>query len=230
MPIFELDINHYSFPSPESARDDGLLAIGGDLSVDRLLNAYANGIFPWFSEGDPILWWSPNPRFVLFPGKFKARKSLKQKIRNSKFEIRYDYDFKSVIENCKSIKRKYDDDTWITNEMVVAYIQLFNVGVAHTVEVYEDDLLVGGLYGVQIGDVFSGESMFSNKSDGSKIALYNLCNSANRLRIKIIDVQMETSHLESLGGEFIERTEFMTFLNDSYKNTRFERWQNNHGG
>ncbi len=225
MPIFELDINHHSFPSPENAQDDGLLAIGGDLSVERLLNAYANGIFPWFSEGDPILWWSPNPRYVLFPSKFKARKSLKQKIRNSDFDIRYDYDFKSVIDNCRSVKRKEGDDTWITGDMVEAYTQLFSVGAAHTVEVYEENELIGGLYGVHIGDVFSGESMFSNRSDGSKIALYNLCRSAERLGVRIIDVQMQTAHLESLGAEFIQRTELIGFLNDSYENTRFERWQ-----
>ena len=225
MPIFELDNNHYSFPSPENAQDDGLLAIGGDLSVERLLNAYANGIFPWFNEGEPILWWSPAPRFVLFPPKFKASKSLKQKIRNSDFEIRYDYDFKSVIESCKTIKRKVDTDTWITGDMVEAYTQLFYAGAAHTVEVYEDNNLIGGLYGVQIGDVFSGESMFSNKSDGSKIALYNLCMSAERLGVRLIDVQMETDHLKSLGAEFINRSEFLRYLHNSYKNTRLERWQ-----
>lgn len=225
MPIFELDINHHSFPSPENAQADGLLAIGGDLSVERLLNAYANGIFPWFNDGDPILWWSPAPRFVLFPGKFKASKSLKQKIRNSDFDIRYDYDFKSVIESCKTIKRKEDDDTWITGDMVKAYTQLFSVGAAHTVEVYENNNLIGGLYGVQIGDVFSGESMFSNKSDGSKIALYHLCMSAEKLGVKLIDVQMETAHLKSLGAEFIERAEFLQHLHNSYLNTSFERWQ-----
>ncbi len=224
MQIFELDIDDYSFPSPKYAREDGLLATGGDLSVDRLLNAYANGIFPWFNEGEPIKWWSLNPRFVLFPEKFKARKSLKQKIRNSDFEIRYDYDFKSVIKSCKTIKRDVGDDTWITGEMVDAYTQLFYAGVVHTVEVYENDELIGGLYGVQIGDVFSGESMFSNRSDGSKIALYNLCKNAKRLNIKIVDTQVYTSHLHSLGAEFVKREEFLKFLNESYKNTRFERW------
>ena len=225
MSIFELDINHCSFPSSENAQDDGLLAIGGDLSVERLLNAYANGIFPWFNDGDPILWWSPAPRFVLFPGKFKVSKSLKQKIRNSNFEIRYDFDFKSVIESCKSIKRREDDDTWITGSMVDAYTQLFYVGAAHTVKVYENNELIGGLYGVQIGDVFSGELMFSNKSDGSKIALYWLCRSAERLSVRIIDVQMETAHLESLGTEFLQRSEFMQYLHDSCKNTIFGKWQ-----
>lgn len=226
MPIFELDIKGNTFPLPEYAEADGLLAIGGDLSVDRLLNAYANGIFPWFNEGEPILWWSPNPRFVLFPRKFKARKSLKQKIRNSNFDIKFDYDFKSVIENCMTIKRSVGDGTWITGDMVDAYTKLFAAGAAHTVEVYEKDELIGGLYGVQIGDVFSGESMFSKKSDGSKIALNFLCSSADRLNIKVIDSQVHTSHLKSLGAEFIERDELLRILNESYESTRFERWQN----
>ncbi len=224
MPLFELDINDYSFPSPEYSREDGLLAIGGDLSVDRLLNAYANGIFPWYSNEDPILWWSPNPRFVLFPEKFIARKSLKQKIRNTNFEIRYDYDFNSVINSCKTIIRKKDDDTWIIREMVDAYTNLSSAGVAHTVEVYENDELIGGLYGVQIGDVFSGESMFSNKSDSSKIALYYLCRNADKLNIRIIDVQMQTAHLESLGAEFIDRAEFLKYLKVSYEDTKFGKW------
>ncbi len=225
MPVFELDINDYSFPSPEYAREDGLLAIGGDLSVERLLNAYANGIFPWYSDEDPILWWSPDSRFVLFPEKFKARKSLKQKIRNSNIEIRYDFDFHSVISNCKTIKRKHEDETWITEDMVKAYVQLSSIGIAHSVEVYENNELIGGLYGVQIGTVFSGESMFNKKSDVSKIALYYLCRNANKLNINIIDVQMQTAHLESLGAEFIDRKEFLKYLKGSYEDTKFGKWE-----
>ena len=225
MPIFELNIDDYSFPRSEFANDDGLLAIGGDLSIDRLLNAYANGIFPWFNEDDPILWWSPNPRFVLFPQEFKARKSLLQKIRNSNFEIKFDYDFVSIIESCAKIKRKHEEGTWITKQMQEAYINLFDIGAAHCVGVYENNELVGGFYGVQIGTVFTGESMFSRKSDTSKIALYTLCQNVKKLGIEIIDVQMETPHLVSLGAKGIERNKFIEYLEKSYKQTKFERWK-----
>jgi len=227
MPIFELNIDDYSFPRPEFANDDGLLAIGGDLSVDRLLNAYANGIFPWFNEDDPILWWSPNPRFVLYPNEFKARKSLLQKIRNSNFDIRFDFDFHSVIKSCATVKRKHEDGTWITNDMEQAYINLFAIGAAHCVGVYENNELIGGLYGVQIGRVFTGESMFSKKSDASKIALYNLCQNADNFGFELIDVQMETPHLVSLGAKGIERNRFIEYLEKSYKQTKFESWKTN---
>ena len=225
MPIFELNIDNYSFPKPEFANEDGLLAIGGDLSVDRLLNAYANGIFPWFNEDDPILWWSPNPRFVLYPNEFKARKSLLQKMRNSNFDIRFDFDFHSVIKSCATVKRKHEEGTWITNDMEQAYINLFVIGTAHCVGVYENNELVGGLYGVQIGRVFTGESMFSKKSDASKIALYYLCQNADNFGFELIDVQMETEHLVSLGAKGIERNKFIEYLEKSYKQTTFERWR-----
>ena len=225
MPIFELNISNFLFPKPEYANDDGLLAMGGDLSVERLLNAYANGIFPWFNENDPILWWSPNPRFVIFPDEFKARKSLLQKIRNSNFKIRYDYDFNSVIKSCATIKRKHEEGTWITAEMEQAYINLFAIGIAHSVEVYKNNELIGGLYGVQIGNVFTGESMFSRKSDASKIALYFLSKNANKFGFKLIDVQMKTDHLVSLGAKGIDRDEFINYLKNSYKQTRFEKWK-----
>lgn len=225
MSVFELNIDNYSFPKPEFANDDGLLAIGGDLSVDRLLNAYANGIFPWFNAEDPILWWSPNPRFVLYPNEFKASKSLKQKIRNNIFEIRFDFDFHSIIKACSSIERKHEEGTWITSDMEKAYTDLFKIGAAHCVGVYENDKLIGGLYGVQIGTIFTGESMFSKKSDASKIALYFLCEQASKLDFEIIDVQLETEHLVSLGARGIERKEFVKDLSNSYKQTKFARWK-----
>jgi leucyl/phenylalanyl-tRNA--protein transferase len=225
MPIFELDINNNSFPRPEFANDDGLLAIGGDLSIDRLLNAYANGIFPWFNPDDPILWWSPNPRFVLYPNEFKAQKSLLQKMRNSSFDIKFDYDFHSIIKACATVKRKHEEGTWITNDMEQAYINLFAIGAAHCVGIYQENELIGGLYGVQIGTVFTGESMFSKKSDASKIALYNLCQNAGNFGFELIDVQMETEHLVRLGAKAIDRKTFIEYLSDSYKQTRFERWR-----
>lgn len=225
MPIFELDTTDYSFPNPEFAEKDGLLAINGDLSIDRLLNAYANGIFPWFNPGDPILWWSPDPRFVIFPSEFKTSKSLKQKIRNSDYRIKYDNDFSSVIKNCAKIIRKQEEGTWITSEMEEAYLNLHEIGVAHSVEVYENNELIGGLYGVQIGTVFTGESMFSKKSDASKIALYTLCQNANKLNIELIDVQMETEHLVSLGAKGIKRSEFFKYLEGSFNKTSFDLWK-----
>ncbi len=225
MPIFKLNIDNYTFPNPEFANNDGLLALGGDLSVGRLLNAYANGIFPWFNEDDPILWWSPNPRFVLYPKEFKAKKSLLQKIRNSNFDIRFDYDFKSIINACATTKRLHEEGTWITNEMEQAYINLYATGAAHCVGVYENNKLVGGLYGVQIGNVFTGESMFSLKSDTSKIALYKLCQNADNFGVQLIDVQIETPHLVSLGAKGINRNKFISQLEKSYKQTKFEKWQ-----
>jgi leucyl/phenylalanyl-tRNA--protein transferase len=224
MPIFKLNIDNYSFPNPELADEDGLIAIGGDLSIERLLNAYANGIFPWFNPEDPILWWSPNPRFIIYPNEFKASKSLKQKIRNLNFELRFDFDFKSIIKSCAEIEREHEEGTWITSEMGKAYINLSEIGVAHSVGVYENNKLIGGLYGIQIGTVFTGESMFSRKSDTSKIALYTLCQNANKLGIKIIDTQMETPHLLSLGAKRIERKEFLNYLKESFEQTKFKKW------
>ena len=223
----QLSSYSHTFPHPSNATQEGIVAYGGDLNPNRILSAYRNGIFPWYNESDndPILWWSPNPRFVLYPNEFKAQKSLLQKMRNSNFEIRYDYDFYSVIKNCATIERKHEDGTWITSDMEKAYINLFNIGAAHCVGVYENDELIGGLYGVQIGTVFTGESMFSKKSDASKIALYNLCQNAGNFGFELIDVQMETEHLVRLGAKAIDRKTFIEYLSNSYKQTRFERWQ-----
>jgi len=151
MPIFELNISNFLFPKPEYANDDGLLAMGGDLSVERLLNAYANGIFPWFNENDPILWWSPNPRVILELDDFKIRKSLKKRIKNGGFIVKFDTAFSQVIKNCSSIKRFDQDESWILPEMIELYTLLYKQGYAHSIETYKDDELVGGLYGVSIG-------------------------------------------------------------------------------
>ena len=209
--IIQLSEDKIWFPAPELADADGLLAIGGDLSTKRLLLAYRNGIFPWFSEGDPILWYAPQERFVLFPEKLKVSSSMLKILRSGSFRITYDQAFTRVIDACANSIRKDQKGTWITDTMMSAYIQLHNLGYAHSVEVWENDLLVGGLYGVQINHVFCGESMFSNVSNASKAALISLCQHKN---FKLIDCQVYTSHLESMGADFISLEEYRVFLND----------------
>lgn len=209
--IIQLSKDKIWFPSPELADEDGLLAIGGDLSAQRLLLAYRNGIFPWFSEGDPILWYAPQKRFVLFPERLKVSSSMLKILRSGSFRVTYDQAFIRVINACANSIRKDQKGTWITDTMKSAYIQLHNLGYAHSVEVWENDLLVGGLYGVQINHVFCGESMFSNVSNASKAALIVLCQNKN---FKLIDCQVYTSHLESMGADFISLEEYLVFLND----------------
>ncbi|MDO8992125.1 leucyl/phenylalanyl-tRNA--protein transferase [Daejeonella sp.] len=209
--IIQLSKDKIWFPAPELADEDGLLAIGGDLSAKRLLLAYRNGIFPWFSEGDPILWYAPNERFVLFPEKLKVSSSMHKILRSGSFRITYDQAFTGVINACANSGRKDQEGTWITDTMKSAYIHLYNLGYAHSVEVWENDLLVGGLYGVQINHVFCGESMFSNVSNASKAALISLC---QHKTFKLIDCQVYTSHLKSMGADFISLEEYLVFLND----------------
>ena len=203
-----------TFPNPSLANEDGILAIGGDLSTERLLLAYQNGIFPWFEEGDIIIWWSPNPRMILYPKKIKISKSMKKIIRDNKYTITFDKDFSSVIDNCKTIFRPEQGDTWITNTMREAYIKLHNKGIAHSVEIWEGDELVGGLYGINIGKVFCGESMFSKKSNTSKLAFITLAKKLDEENYKMIDCQMYTNHLASLGAEEIERDVFLSELKE----------------
>ena len=187
-----------------------MLAIGGDLSSERLILAYKNGIFPWFSLGEPILWWSPNPRFVLFPEKLKVSKSMKQVLRKSDFEITINQDFERVINACAKTKRNGEHGTWITKAMIDAYINLHHLGFATSVEVWLHNQLVGGLYGVDLGNgVFCGESMFSTMSNASKVGFIKFIQNTN---YKLIDCQVYTEHLESLGAEQIERGEFMKNL------------------
>jgi leucyl/phenylalanyl-tRNA--protein transferase len=200
------------FPHPEEALEDGLLAVGGDLSTERLLLAYRSGIFPWYSEGNPILWWSPDPRMVLFPEELVVSQSLRQKINNKAYEIRFDNDFHTVIHHCAAVERKDQAGTWITAEMVNAYEELHKKGYAHSVETYWKGELVGGLYGVSLGKVFFGESMFHIKADASKIALYHLVERLISWEFEIIDVQQETDHLRRLGAKPIPRTEFLEML------------------
>ncbi|MCR8666942.1 leucyl/phenylalanyl-tRNA--protein transferase [Aestuariibaculum sp. M13] len=198
------------FPDYSEASADGLLAIGGDLSVERLLFAYEYGIFPWYSQDEPILWWSPDPRFVLFPEKLKVSKSMRQVLRNKKFNVTINKEFKTVMQSCSSIKREGQDETWITNNMIEAYVKLYELGYAKSIEVWQDDKLVGGLYGVDLGNgVFCGESMFSKVSNASKVGFITFVQHSN---YKLIDCQVHTNHLESLGAEEISRAEFLEYL------------------
>ncbi len=203
------------FPDPNVADDDGLVAIGGDLTPEYLISAYANGIFPWFSKEDPILWWSPNPRLILIPNEFKLSKSLKKTIENKIFEIKIDTDFKSVILNCSKSPRPGQDGTWITNEMIQAYIKLHEIGIAHSFETYLNNELVGGLYGVSLGKAFFGESMFFKKTDASKVAFDYLVNWCIKNGFHFIDAQQPTDHLISLGAKKMERSEFLKRLDKS---------------
>lgn len=206
--IFQLE-DDIIFPSPQLAEEDGLLAIGGDLRPERLILAYQNGIFPWYSEDEPILWYSPHERFVLYPQRIKISKSLKQIIKAEKFRITFNKAFADVIRNCASINREDQDGTWITNDMQNAYINLNKLGYAFSVEVWEQEKLVGGLYGVLINRVFCGESMFSKVSNASKVALVWLC---ENLDIDLIDCQVYTEHLERLGAKMIDREQYLNIL------------------
>jgi leucyl/phenylalanyl-tRNA--protein transferase len=200
------------FPPVEQALEDGLLAVGGDLSVARLLLGYRSGIFPWFNEEDPILWWSPDPRCVVFPEKLKVSKSMKALLKKEAFEFRTDTAFEEVIRNCAAIEREGQPGTWITEEIIDAYNRLHQEGFAHCAEVWQDGVLVGGLYGVLLGKIFFGESMFSRVSNASKYAFIKWAAHLQRQGITIIDCQMHTPHLESLGAEMIPRSRFIELV------------------
>jgi leucyl/phenylalanyl-tRNA---protein transferase len=214
------------FPDPSLAEDDGLLAVGGELSAEYLLAAYSRGIFPWFSEGEPILWWSPDPRMVLNPRQFKCSKSLRQKLNSKKFTVKLDTRFKSIIQKCARAKRKQQSGTWITADMIEAYCGLHKLGFAHSVETYLDKNLVGGLYGVSLGRAFFGESMFYEVTDASKIALDALCRLLSEWDFHFIDVQQSTGHLKSLGAEDIPREVFLSRLSEALKYpTKAGKWR-----
>jgi leucyl/phenylalanyl-tRNA--protein transferase len=203
------------FPPVNTAmlEPNGLLAAGGDLMPERLLEAYCNGIFPWFNEGDPILWWSPDPRMVLFPEEFKLSKSLLKTLRRGKYELRTDTAFEQVMRAC-ALPRAGQNGTWIQEDIVDAYVRLHRMGLAHSVETWIDGELSGGLYGVSLGRMFYGESMFSHKTDASKIALAHLSAQLTRWQFGMIDCQMNTSHLASMGAREIPRTQFITQLQE----------------
>ncbi len=224
MPVYHLT-KEPVFPHPSNADPDGLLAFGGDLSPERLILAYSRGIFPWYSEGQPILWWSPDPRMVLFPDKFKRHKNLRRLVEQQKFEIRFDHDFSRVIEFCSRVPRKGQFDTWITDDMKKAYIKLHRIGYCHSVETYFNGELAGGLYGVSLGGTFFGESMFHLLTDASKVALWYLVDFCIANGFDIIDVQQETPHLQSLGATSLNRKYFLILLEESMKKPTLKgRW------
>ena len=202
------------FPNHDESNKDGLIAVGGDLSVERLMHAYHLGIFPWFNEGQPLFWWSPDPRMILLPESFKVSKSLKKTILSNKYKITLNTSFEEVINCCSKIKRKGQQGTWITKNMITAYLQLHKKGYAQSIEVWSGDQLVGGLYGIDLKEknIFCGESMFSKKNDASKIAFYYLVKKIQAKKYKLIDCQMYTQHLESLGAQEIPRNEFLKYL------------------
>ena len=205
------------FPHPDKANEDGLLAIGGDLNPETLLEAYSHGIFPWYAEGEPILWWSPDPRMVLFPGQFYRSKRLIRRLKQPRYHCMLDQDFESIIKACAAPRKEKDGSiggTWILPEMVEAYLRLFVLGYAHSFEVYDEGELIGGLYGVRVGDNFFAESMFSLQRDGSKMAMSYLCDWAVDSGIKMIDCQMFTEHLGSLGAVEMSRGDFLGLLPD----------------
>ena len=208
--IYQLS-NELIFPDPFEADESGLLALGGDLNVDRLLLAYSQGIFPWFNPEDPIMWWSPAWRPIFIPGEMKVSKSLKRTIRKNIFEIRMDTAFEQVMRTCGEL-RKDEEGTWISEDMIESYTLLHEMGYAHSVEVWQDNQLVGGLYGVALGKVFFGESMFHKVSDASKVAFFALSENLKERGFKFIDSQVSNPHLESLGSMEIHRTVFMDML------------------
>lgn len=216
MPIHTLSQELY-FPPVNQAEEDGLLAIGGDLSTQRLMLAYHSGIFPWFNEGQVPIWWSPNPRMVVSPSQVYVSKSMKKVLRDNLFTVTYNTCFLEVILHCKRIKRDGQHDTWITQSIVEAYLQLHMQGHAISVEVWRDNKLVGGLYGIDLKEkgVFCGESMFSLESNASKVAFVTLSRKLEKQQYRLIDCQMHTNHLASLGASEIPREEFMTYLNPS---------------
>jgi leucyl/phenylalanyl-tRNA--protein transferase len=200
------------FPSPEQASAEGIVAVGGDLQPERVMLAYKKGIFPWFESDDFLLWWSPDPRMVLFPDQLKISKSMRTVLRKKQFEVTFNKAFDQVVEACAKVKRFGQNGTWITPGLMEVYSTLHTQGHAHSVEVWEEGSLVGGLYGIDLGTVFCGESMFSKSSNASKVALIFLVKELKKNKYELIDCQVPTQHLASMGAEPISRTKFLTFL------------------
>ena len=207
----------FQFPSVESATEEGIVAVGGNLSPGMLLSAYRQGIFPWYSPGEPILWWSPDPRFILFPEELHISKSMTRLLKRGVFEIRFDTAFDRVIEACRTVPRPGQDGTWITDEVVEGYTRLHTLGYAHSVEAWQGEALVGGLYGIHLGRVFFGESMFSNEPNASKTALVALVDLARNQGLSFIDCQYYTPHLERLGARNLPRREFLRLLGEGLR-------------
>ncbi|WP_420318082.1 leucyl/phenylalanyl-tRNA--protein transferase [Ekhidna sp.] len=205
------------FPPISEAEEDGLVAVGGDLSPERLMLAYHSGIFPWYSDDEPIMWYSPNPRFVLLPEKLYVSKSMRSVLKKEEFSVTYNQDFEGVINACKQMQRAGQDGTWITEEMVAAYIKLYELGHAQSVEVWKDNELVGGMYGIHLGTVYCGESMFSKVSNASKTGLIMFMRKFQEEGGQLYDCQAYTDHMASMGAELIPREDFLKYLNDIKK-------------
>ena len=220
LPILPLDKYSYTFPDPLKASDEGLLAYGGDLHPNRIMAGYRNGIFPWFNEDDPILWWSPNPRFILEIDAFKIPKSLKRTIKKNLFEIKFDTAFVQVMIECANAYRPDQEGTWIVPQMIEAYSELHNLGHAHSFEAWVDGELVGGGYGVVVGDIFCGESMFTKKSDASKVAFVHLVERLKKNGFKFVDSQIHTDHLERFGAKHISRQTYLTYVKQALQNPK----------
>lgn len=210
--IYRLDPDYLGFPDPEEAEADGLAAVGGDLSPQRLVNAYCQGFFPWYSEGEPIMWWSLDPRMVLFPDEFRCSRSLWRTVRSGRFEVRIDTCFEAVMRRCAEVVRNDQEGTWITADMIEAYTSLHRLGIAHSFETFLDGRLVGGLYGVSVGQMFCGESMFHTERDASKVAFVRLVEFCRAHAFRFIDAQQETPHLASLGARPVKRKEYLAML------------------
>lgn len=211
-----------TFPHPKYASPEGLLAIGGDLSPQRILFAYEHGIFPWYNDGEPILWWTPDPRFVLLPSEIKISKSMRQVLKKGTFRLTFDHAFEEVIHQCSIIPRAGQQGTWLTQEMKGAYHLLHEMGFAHSIETWYQDELVGGLYGLSLGKCFYGESMFAKKSNASKTALIHLAQKMDELGMNMIDCQAKTKHLKTMGAKFIAREKFMAYLEQNKQEKTFQ--------
>jgi leucyl/phenylalanyl-tRNA--protein transferase len=227
MPFFRLS-KRLDFPPAWLARSDGLLCIGGDLKPERIILAYENGIFPWFSKDEPILWWSPDPRLVLLPENIKISKSLNKKIKKNIFKVTLNKAFEQTISLCSKPRKNSHEGTWLVDEMIEAYIELHKLGYAHSIETWNDDKLVGGLYGICLGGSFFGESMFSFESDASKITLVALANYLKNFNFDLIDCQVKTNHLISLGANEISRNSFLDIISNSVKRKNVDNiWDSN---
>lgn len=226
MPVYLLDKDYLLFPSATLAEKDGLLAVGGMLREDWLLKAYAEGIFPWFNTGQQILWWSPNPRFVIYPAQINVQKSMRPYLNNPKYEFKLDTAFEEVIQNCAYMYRKDQQGTWISKEMQEAYTKLHKIGVAHSAEIWHNDVLVGGLYGVSLGKVFFGESMFYKEKNMSKLALIRLAQWLEKRGFTMIDCQVFSKHIVRMGAIPLARIDFLKKLEEGLKEESIRgKWQ-----
>lgn len=212
MAVIALEEKYRGYQFSSQAEKEGLVAVGGQLTTETLLEAYRHGVFPWFTPGDPILWWSPDPRMILLPERYRFSHSMRQLVRKGKFQVRFNTRFKDVVIHCGRVSRENQDGTWITPEIIKAYTQLHTAGYAHSVETYYNGTLVGGLYGVALGKAFFGESMFHLMTDASKFAFYHLVQKAKESGLFFIDAQQQTDHLRSLGADTIPRGEFLNVL------------------